>query len=61
MEGRWRAGGGQVDLVKLHQLLAGVEQLAEGEWGVEVDLPAEAGHHLLPGARGQSRGGAVEP
>ena len=34
------------DLVKLHQLLAGVRQLTEGEWGVQVDLPTETCHHL---------------
>ena len=34
------------DLVKLHQLLAGVRQLTEGEWGVQVDLPTQTRHHL---------------
>ena len=34
------------DLVKLHQLLAGVRQLTEGEWRVQVDLPTQTRHHL---------------
>ena len=34
------------DLVKLHQLLAGVRQLTEGEWRVQVDLPTQTRDHL---------------
>lgn len=36
------------DLVEFEQLLRGVRQLAEGERRVEVDLPAQRGHDLLP-------------
>ena len=58
---QWAPSRRRGHLVQLHQLLAGVRQLAEGEWGVEVDLPAQAGHHLLPVvAVGKHAGGRDE-